>query len=165
MLDMELPEQVLNLGNDRLDLDDNDCLRSRVISEQVDAAALAEVVEAGLRYHDPAGLLELPREPFSQAGVVGIAQPPQLRSAVAGVPAQSDVERGTDAPNAAHREGVSVSALQEAEKRRAHSGAVCQIRLSPPRSVAQRADDASQVGIVHRPNDLRPGRIGVLRHA
>jgi len=116
LLYIELAEKILNLRDDRLDLDDDDCLGRFVISEQVDTAAIAKMVEARFGNHGPTRGLETPHEPFRQEGMVGVSQPPELRAAVAGVPGQSHVERGTDAPERGDREGVSVSALQQTDQ-------------------------------------------------
>jgi len=117
--------------------------------QQINAAAIAVVVEARLGSDRPGEGLQLPGQPLGQLGVAGVAQPRQLRASIASVPAQTEVKRRTDAPEGPDRQRLRVSALEHTDQRCAHIGFPCQIALAPAPAMSERTHDPAQLSIVH----------------
>lgn len=77
-LDVERTEQTLQIGDPRLDLDDQDAARRRVEREQIDPPAVAIDVEAHLGMDEPAIALEPSFPLLGQRRVIRVEQAVEL---------------------------------------------------------------------------------------
>lgn len=92
-LDVEPPDRVLRIADRGFDLDNRESARRRVMGQNVDAAAVAVVVEADLDAHDPAQLLEEDHEPILKRRVAGIEEPGQALTLPVDVHPQISAQR------------------------------------------------------------------------
>ena len=103
-LDVDRAEQSLDIGDDRLDLNDQQRSGRGMERQEVDAPTLAISAESDLDTHDPTGKLKLCLEQGLKRRVTGIQQTVQLAAARSAVDIQVDVERLADPTQGANGE-------------------------------------------------------------
>lgn len=157
LLDVQRPQQILNVRDHRLNLDHQQNATDRLMREQINPTAISIAVEADLGGNRPAQRTKPSGQPLAEPGMVRVAQSGELRSPESGVPIQPDVERGSDAPHAPYREPLGVSALQQAHQAAADASPASEILLPPATPVSKRSDDAAQGPVVHRPIVVEAG--------
>jgi len=87
----------LDIGDERLDLYDEQGPRCRVKCQDIDASALPVPAERHLDAHSPTGRLELAGEQCLERGMSGIQKPIQLSAAPSAVHVKVDIERFANA--------------------------------------------------------------------
>lgn len=131
LLDVQRTQQLLHVGDDRLDLDNQKEATDGLVCQQVDATSIAIVVEAHLRRGKPMHRLETAGETLAEMCVVGVTQSSELGTTESGVPLEPQVQRSGNPPNAPYRKPLDVSAFDEAQEASAYASPACKILLPP----------------------------------
>ena len=121
----------MHIGDDSLDLDDQQDSCGSVEGQQVDAAALAEAAERGLRADLPRGRLEPSLHQVLERGVCGIQEPVELPAAPTSIDSQVDLHRFADPLQRTNREPVRSVPFELRDGPSAHAGATREVYLTP----------------------------------
>jgi hypothetical protein len=130
-LHVDGPEQSLHIGDDCLDLDDQQDPTRRVERQQVDAAALAEPAERDLRTDLPGGRLEPFRDQLLERCVPGIQESVELPTTPSAVDPEVDFNRFADPLQRPNGEPGRSMPFELRNGSSAHAGAAGQVRLPP----------------------------------
>jgi hypothetical protein len=158
LLDVQRTENVLDVGDDGLDFDHEQDSPKRLVSQEIDPAAVTVAIEADLSGHGPSEGFEPSGKPLAQPGVVGVTQSTEFRTAESGIPVQPEIQGCADSPDRSHGVSLGVPTLKQAHQTAAHPGAPREILLPPAASMPQRAYGCAQSGVVHCPI-LPPGAL------
>lgn len=148
-LHVQVPEEALDVDDDRLDLDHKERLPPRIVGKKVHPSALAIPIEADFWSRLPPVTGETPEEDLEDGRVISVAGASQIRR-WSGIPTQMEPHGCGHAPRGPDRGPLGVTRLQQSNGARAHRGAAGQITLAPTLRVAQRADRRAQELVVHR---------------
>lgn len=143
-LHVERSQQAPEVGDHRLDLDDQQRPGCWMEGEQVDTAALAVMAERDLGPHDPAGRLEQLRKAGLESGVARIEQSVQLAAAPSAIHLEVDVEGLADPAKCPHRKADRSLALELRDGAPADPGSASEVRLTPSEAKTERANDLAE---------------------
>ena len=100
-------------------------------AHDVDAAAIAVVVERVLDEHVPLVLAKEADDGLDQGGVVRVEESGQVCATPARVEGEADVERGADAWDDIHAKHGQVATLGQGDPRLVDAGKSGKVRLTP----------------------------------
>jgi hypothetical protein len=148
-LRIQASEEVLQIGDDRLDLYNQNYPLRCVESEQIDATSFTEMVVASLRSDLPSPSMKNAGKRVLEGGMVRIEQTIQFATAPAQPPTDIGTKGVCHASEEPRRQQTSVSVLDKGNARGAYARLRRQICLTPAQTMAQGADCSSQSGVVH----------------
>jgi hypothetical protein len=128
---VQASQQVLEIRDDRLDLDDGDDPARRVARKEIDAPSLAEVAERPLCQDLPCVPLETASDGALERSVIGVEQPRQLASAPAGRHRDIDLQDGARSPQRGDGERPDVARFEVRDPGLAQAGAAGDVELPP----------------------------------
>jgi hypothetical protein len=157
------PEKILYVHDPGLDLDEQKRSTTWVPADDVYRPAFSEVVERILGKQLPAGRGQLVDETLDQRRVIGVEEPGELAASPARLKRKRDLERNSDATDAAERDLRELPALDSRDDRLAYVRASGEIPLTEPASPPDRTDGGRKSKILHPRRMSAPVQPALIR--
>ena len=150
-LPVERSHQLVDVGDVRLQLDDQERSPARMPGDDVDDAPLAVDRERDFRRELP-GRQRVPEpggDRVMERRVAGVEQRSRSPARHRGEEVDSNIERGRDGSHGAKRQGVEVTSFEARDRGIGNAGPRRQVPLTPAATVADRPDRRAETSIVH----------------
>ena len=148
-LPVDSGEHRLDVGDDGLDLDNQQQAGRRMPSEDVDRSALSPDRVADLGNRDPARGSEPSYDRVDQGGVALVQQAVQSLALPEDAQVEAGPERFSDRVDGSDRAQTDLAALDSGDRRLGRPCPICQLRLRPGTATAERAEGEAESDGVH----------------